>query len=81
MNKIIVSKFEYDLLVSLLEETYKNSSDETVSQELMDKLGQTRRLFDLELAYYNIRDDKQNPTKKQLVKWILTKVKAKKLDL
>ena len=81
MNKIIVSKFEYELLISLLEELYKNSSDETVSQEFMDELGQTRRLFDLEMAYYNIRDDKQNPTKKQMVKWILTKIKTKKLDL
>ena len=81
MNKIIVSKFEYDLLISLLEELYKNSSDETVSQELMDELGETRRLFELEMAYYNIRNDKQNPTKKQMVKWILTKIKTKKLDL
>jgi len=47
----------------------------------MFKLGDTRRLFDLEMKFYNIRNDKQPPTKKELVQWILSKIKAKSLDL
>jgi len=37
-------------------------------------------LFDLELEFYNIRNDKQTPTKKEMIKWILTKVKTKSVD-
>lgn len=81
MKKIIVSKFEYEFLVSSLEELYNISSDELVNDKWMSKLEKTRKLFDLELDFYNIRSDKQTPTKKEMVKWILTKIKAKSLDL
>lgn len=81
MKKIIVSKFEYEFLVSSLEELYNISSDELVNDKWMSKLEKTRKLFDLELDFYNIRSDRQTPTKKEMVKWILTKIKAKSLDL
>jgi hypothetical protein len=81
MKKIIVSKFEYEFLVFSLEELYNVSSNELVNDKWMSKLEKTRRLFDLELDFYNIRSDKQTPTKKEMVKWILTKIKAKSLDL
>ena len=80
MKKIIVSKFEYEFLVYSLEELYNISSDELVNDKWMSKLEETRILFDLELEFYNIRNDKQTPTKKEMIKWILTKVKAKSLD-
>ena len=81
MKKIIVSKVEYEFLVSLLEELYEISSDETISDKWLSKLESTRKLFDLELGYYNIRSDNQNPTKKEMIKWVLTKIKNKNLDL
>ena len=47
----------------------------------MVKLEETRMLFDLELEFYKIRNDKQTPTKKEMIKWIISKLKAKSLDL
>lgn len=80
MKKIIVSKFEYEFLIALLEELYNISSDEIITDKWMSKLEETRMLFDLELEFYNIRNDKQTPTKKEMIKWILIKVKTKSLD-
>ncbi len=71
MKKIIVSKVEYEFLILLLEELYISSSDETISDKWISKLEPTKRLFDLELDYYNIRNDGQTPTKKEMVKWLL----------
>ena len=81
MKKIIVSKFEYEFLIASLEELYNISSDEIVTDKWMVKLEETRMLFDLELELYNIRNDKQTPTKKEMIKWIISKLKAKSLDL
>ncbi len=81
MKKVIVSKVEYEFLVSLLEELYIISSDETISDKWISKLEPTKKLFDLELEFYNIRNDNQTPTKKQMVKWLLEKIKNKNLDL
>ena len=81
MKKIIVSKVEYEFLILLLEELYVSSSDETISDKWISKLEPTKRLFDLELDYYNIRNDGQTPTKKEMVKWLLIKVKSKSSDL
>jgi hypothetical protein len=81
MKKIIVSKVEYEFLILLLEELYISSSDETISDKWISKLEPTKRLFDLELDYYNIRNDGQTPTKKEMVKWLLIKVKTKSSDL
>jgi len=81
MKKVIVSKVEYEFLVSLLEELYIVSSDETISDKWISKLEPTKKLFDLELEFYNIRNDNQSPTKKQMVKWLLEKIKNKNLDL
>jgi hypothetical protein len=81
MKKVIVSKVEYEFLVSLLEELYIISSDETISDKWISKLEPTKKLFDLELEFYNIRNDNQTPTKKETVKWLLEKIKNKNLDL
>ena len=82
MKKTILSKIESEFLISCLEELYEISSDtELVDQTWMDRLQRTRRLFDLEMDYFKIRSDKNTPTKKQMVKWILIKVKNKTLDL
>lgn len=81
MKKIIVSKVEYEFLIASLEELYNISSDEIVTDKWMVKLEETRMLFDLELEFYNIRNDKQTPTKKEMIKWIISKLKAKSLDL
>lgn len=81
MKKIIISKFEYEFLIASLEELYNISSDEIVTDKWMVKLEETRMLFDLELEFYNIRNNKQTPTKKEMIKWIISKLKAKNLDL
>jgi hypothetical protein len=81
MKKVIVSKVEYEFLVSLLEELYIISPDETISDKWISKLEPTKKLFDLELKFYNIRNDNQIPTKKEMVKWLLEKIKNKNLDL
>jgi alpha-L-fucosidase len=81
MKKIIVSKVEYEFIIFSLEELYEISPDETISDKWLSKLESTRKLFDLELGYYNIRSDNQNPTKKETVKWLLEKIKNKNLDL
>ena len=81
MKKIIVSKFEYEFLIASLEELYNISSDEIVTDKWLYKIEDTRMLFDLELEFYNIRNDKQTPTKKEMIKWIISKLKAKSLDL
>jgi len=81
MKKVIVSKVEYEFLVYLLEELYIISSDETISDKWISKLEPTKKLFDLELEFYNIRNDYQTPTKKEMVKWLLEKIKNKNLDL
>lgn len=81
MRKIIVSKVEYEFLISSLEELYTVSSDETISDKWISKLEPTKKLFDLELSYYNIRNDAKIPTKKEMVKWLITKIKNKSLDL
>jgi len=81
MKKVIVSKVEYEFLVSLLEELYIISPDETISDKWISKLEPTKKLFDLELEFYNIRNDNQTPTKKEMVKWLLEKIKNKSLDL
>jgi hypothetical protein len=81
MKKIIVSNVEYEFIILLLEELYTSSSDETISDKWISKLEPTKRLFDLELDYYNIRNDSQTPTKKEMVKWLISKLKNKNVDI
>ena len=81
MKKVIVSKVEYEFIIFSLEELYTLSLDETISDKWISKLEPTKKLFDLELEFYNIRNDNQTPTKKQMVKWLLEKIKNKNLDL
>lgn len=82
MKRIILSKIENELLLSSLEELHNSVSDtEQVDDKWFEQLKPTWRLFELELAYYKIRDDKQLPTKKQMIKWLITKIKSKTADL
>jgi len=82
MKRIILSKIENELMLSFLEELHNSLSDtEIVDVKWFEKLEPTWRLFELELAYYKIRDDKQLPTKKQMIKWLIIKIKNKTADL
>jgi hypothetical protein len=82
MKRIILSKIENEILISSLEELHNSLSDtELADTKWFEKLKPTWKLFELELAYYKIRDDKQLPTKKQMVKWLIIKIKNKTADL
>lgn len=82
MKKTILSNVESEFLINSLEELYEMSSDtELVDPKWMDQLKKTRKLFDLEMDYFKIRSDGDTPTKKQMVKWLLIKVKNKTIDL
>lgn len=82
MKKTILSKVETEFLINCLEELYEISSDvDLIDKKWMDKLEVTRKLFNLEMDYYKIRSDGNVPTKKQMIKWILLKVKNKTVDL
>lgn len=82
MKRIILSKIENEFLLSSLEELHDSLNDiEPADNKWFEMLGATRRLFDLELAYYKIRSDGQLPTKKQMIKWLIIKIKNKTADL
>lgn len=82
MKRIILSKIENEFLLSSLEELHDSLNDtEPADNKWFEMLGPTRRLFDLELAYYKIRSDGQVPTKKQMIRWLIIKIKNKTADL
>lgn len=82
MKRIILSKIENEFLLSSLEELHDSLSDtELADNKWFEKMSATRKLFDLELAYYKIRSDCQIPTKKQMIRWLIIKIKNKTADL
>jgi len=82
MKRILLSKLENDFLKTCLEEYLEKISDtELVDQKWLDELQDIRKLFDLELDNYKIRNDGMIPTKKQMVKWLIIKIKNKTADL
>ena len=82
MKRIILSEIENNYLISSLETlvTLTNDTD-PVDKLWLDGLEITRKLFDLELAYYDIRKDGKDPTQKQMLQWLITKLKSRTADL
>jgi len=57
------------------------NDNDPVDKLWLDKLETTRKLLDLELAYYDIRKDGKDPTQKQMLQWLITKLKNRTADL
>lgn len=82
MKRIILSKLENEFLIHCLEELIKNIPEtELVDQKWLDKIEPTRRQFNLELSYFKIKNNSEQPTKKEFVQWLLIKLKNKTADL
>ena len=80
MKKLILTKLEYDFLIECLEKLEKHTDDSPADSKWLEKMEQTRRLYELEMDHFNIKKYGEPSTKYQMVKWILTKVKTKSLD-
>ncbi len=81
MKKVILTKVEYEFLVESLERLQKHTDDSLADSKWFDKMGETRRLYELELEYYKIKKYGEPSTKFHMLKWLITKVKNKTLDL
>jgi len=80
MKNIILTDTENDFLLSCLEELIEKSDSNPMEKKWDEKLKKTRKLFDLELEFYKLRRGKL-VTKKEMVKWILIKIKNKTSDI
>ena len=80
MKKVILTKIEYDFLIECLEKLEKHTDDSPADSKWFEKMDTTRRLYELEMEYLNIKKYGEPSTKYQMVKWLLTKVKTKSLD-
>jgi hypothetical protein len=80
MKKLILTDTEYNFTLHCLEELLKTSSDDKIDHKWMDDLKQTRHLFNLELDFFNIRKDFEDPTKHQMILWLITKIKNKTIS-
>lgn len=81
MKKVILSKIEYDFLIESLERLTKHTDDSLADSKWFDKMDVTRRLYELELEYYKIKKYGERSTNIHMLRWIITKVKNKTLDL
>ena len=81
MKKTILTKIEYELLVESLEQLQKHTDDSLADSKWFDKLNTTRRQYELELDYYKIKKYGEPSTKSHMLKWLITKIKNKTLDL
>ena len=82
MKRIILSEIENKYLISSLEALVSLTNDsDPVDKQWLDKLETTRKLLDLELSYYDIRKDGKDPTQKQMLQWLITKLKNRTADL
>ena len=81
MKKTILTKIEYELLVESLEQLQKHTDDSLADSKWFDKLDVTRRQYELELDYYKIKKYGEPSSKSHVLKWLITKVKNKTLDL
>ena len=78
MKKIILTEIEYNFALQCLEELLlKTPADEKLDHKWLNDLKQTRHLFNLELNFFNIRNDQNDPTKYQMISWLLFKIKNK----
>ena len=80
MKKLILTKLEYDFLTECLEKLEKHTDDSPADSKWLEKMDTTRRLYELEMEHFNIKKYGALSTKKEMVKWILTKVKTKSVD-
>jgi hypothetical protein len=80
VKKVILSKIEYEFLVECLEKIEKQTDNSLADPKWSEKFGATKRLYELEMEYYEIKKYGEPSTKYQMVKWLLTKVKTKSLD-
>jgi len=80
VKKVILSKVEYEFLVECLEKLEKQTDNSLADPKWSEKLGATKRLYELEMEYYKIKKYGEPSTKYDMVKWLLTKVKTKSLD-
>jgi len=75
MKKIILTEIEYNFALQCLEELLlKTPTDEKLDHKWLNDLKQTRHLFNLELNFFNIRNDQNDPTKYQMISWLFYKV-------
>lgn len=80
MKKVILTKIECEFLIECLETLEKNTDNSPADSKWFEKMDTTQRLYELEMEYFNIKKYGVPSTKKEMVKWILTKVKTKSID-
>jgi hypothetical protein len=80
VKKVILSKIEYEFLVECLEKIEKQTDNSLADPKWSEKFGATKRLYELEMEYYEIKKYGEPSTNYDMVRWLLTKVKNKSLD-
>ncbi len=81
MKKVILTKIECEFLIEFLETLEKNKDNSPADSIWFDNMDTTQRLYELDMEYFNIKKYGVPSTKKEMVKWILTKVKTKSVEL
>jgi len=80
VKKVILTKIECEFLIECLETLEKNTDNSPADSKWFEKMDKTQRQYELEMEYFNIKKYGVPSTKKEMVKWILSKVKNKTLD-
>ena len=80
MKKVILTKIEYEFLIECLEKLEKHTDDSPANSKWFEKMDKTQRQYELEMEYFNIKKYGVPSSKKEMVKWILTKVKTNSID-
>ena len=80
MKKVILTKIECEFLIECLETLEKNTDNSPSDSKWFEKMDTTKRQYELEMEYFNIKKYGVPSTKKEMVKWILSKVKTKSVD-
>jgi len=81
VKKVILTKIECEFLIECLETLEKNTDNSPADSKWFEKMDTTCRQYELEMEYFNIKKYGVPSTKKEMVKWILSKVKTKSVDL
>jgi hypothetical protein len=63
-----------------LEELSNVADDSPIGDSWLEKLNKTKRHFDLEMQYFKIKNNTNKPTKKEMAKWLKTKIQNKISD-
>jgi hypothetical protein len=80
VKNVILTKLEYEFLIECLEIMEKHTDDSPADSKWFEKMDTTQRQYELEMEYFNIKKYGVPSTKKEMIKWILTKVKTKTFD-